>query len=220
MDSKRLPFPLQNNYGPVHNLAYRLACHQLIGIDDVEEQCRKSGAQYHFIDSRESITVRYLNRTYLITLPDVEISLIDSPEAVPVRDRILILHYMLTARGTSPANRLIAFHELPEGSVYYPTFAKRTIQPLVDNFGPDPSLLLEASRKLGGGKAAYGDTAVIINAFPHVPITIVLWRGDKEFPARGNVLFDAAITHYLSTEDITVLCETIVWRLVGLKRAA
>ena len=220
MKSKHLSLPRRENNGPANSLAYQLARQQLAGITDIEEQCRKGGAQYRLTNLGKSITVQYLNRTHLITLPDVEISLVDNPEEIPIRDRILILHYLLTARGTPPANKLIAFHELPEGSVYYPTFAKRTIQPLVDNFGSDPQLLLSLSRNLGGQKADYGDAAVAINAFPHVPITIVLWRGDSEFPARGNVLFDATISHYLPTEDVTVLCETIVWRLVGLKRSA
>ena len=198
----------------MNSLAYRLARQQLAGIPDIEEQCRKAGAQY----SEKSIILHYFNRTYFITLPDAEISLIDSSETIPIRDRILILHYLLTAGGTEPANKLIAFHELPEGNVYYTTFAKRTIQPLIDNFGSDSQLLLPLSRKLGGQKADYGDAAVTINAFPHVTITIILWRGDDEFPARGDVLFDATIAQYLPTEDVTVLCETIAWKLVGLKR--
>lgn len=215
MESKDLSLLRRENTGPANSLAYRLARQQLAGIPDIEEQCRKAGAQY----SAKSISLQYLDQTYIITLPDAEISLINSTEAIPIRDRILILHYLLTARGEPPANKLIAFHELPEGSVYYPTFAKRTIQPLVDNFGSDPQLLLPLGRNLGGQKADYGDAAVAINAFPHVTITIILWRGDDEFPARGNVLFDANISHYLPTEDVTVLCETITWRLVGLKRS-
>ncbi len=215
MESKKISLPPQENTGSVNSLACQLARQQLAGIPDIEEQCRKAGAQY----SGESITLQYLNRTYLITPANAEISLIDSLEDIPIRDRILILHYLLTSSGEPPANKLIAFHELHKSNIYYPTFAKRTIQPLLDNFGSDPKLLLQLSRKLGGQKTDYGDVAVTINAFPGVPITIVLWRGDSEFPARGNVLFDATISHYLPTEDVTVLCETIAWRLVGLKRS-
>ena len=67
---------------------------------------------------------------------------------------------------------------------------------------------------MGGCKADYGDAAVTINGFKMVPVTIVLWRGDEEFPPRGNILFDSTIPEYLSTEDITVLCDAIIWRLV------
>ena len=68
--------------------------------------------------------------------------------------------------------------------------------------------------KLGGRKAGYGDVSVTINAFPRVPVTIALWRGDDEFPPRGSVIFDSNISDYLSAEDIRDLCATIVWKLI------
>ena len=74
--------------------------------------------------------------------------------------------------------------------------------------------MIAAAEKLGGRRVDYGDIAVTIDAFPRVPVTMVLWRGDAEFPPEGNILFDSTITDYLSAEDINVLCETIAWRLV------
>ena len=219
MESKRLILPEQKNYEYAYELAYKLACEQLTRIDDIEQQCRKSGAQYQVIDSKKAIIIQYLNQSYLITLPDIEISLMGSTEEVPIRAKVLMLHYFTSAKGTPAANRLIAFSELPEGKVYSPTFSKRTIKPILEHFGKEPRLLVDAGEKLGGHKADYGDTAVTINAFSYVPITIILWRGDDELVPQGNIVFDATISDYLSTEDITVLCETITWRLIDcLKR--
>ncbi|GAJ24463.1 unnamed protein product, partial [marine sediment metagenome] len=157
-------------------------------------------------------------QSYLITLPNIEISLVDSAEEVTIRDKLLILHYFTSAKGTPATNRLITFRELPEGSVYSPTFSKRTIKPLLDHFGKEPRLLVDAGEKLGGHKADYGDTAVTINAFNRVPLTIILWQGDDELAPQANVVFDANISDYLPTEDITVLCETITWRLIKYLR--
>jgi len=196
------------------NLAYRLACEQLVKIDDLKEQCHKSGAQYLEIDTGKAIIVEYLNRSYQVTLPDVDISLIDSPEEVPIKDKVLILHYLTRAKGTPIANRMISFKELPEGSNYFPTFSNRTVRPLLHHFGQEPHQLVDAAEKLGGYKVDYGDVAVTIKAFSHVPITLVLWWGDEEFAPSGSIIFDATIADYLSTEDITVLCETIVSKLV------
>ena len=137
-----------------------------------------------------------------------------------MRDKLIMLHYFLTAKGTPPTGKLITFRELPEGSVYQTTFAKRTVQPLLDNFGKEPDRLLSVSQTLGVHKANYGDTAITISAFSRVPITIVIWQGDDEFTSQGNVLFDANISDYLPTEDITVLCEIIAWKLVRYLRAA
>jgi hypothetical protein len=147
-------------------------------------------------------------------LPHADISLTDSPEEVPTRDKVLILHYLILAKGTPIANKMITFKELPEGFNYFPSFSNRTIRLLLDHFGNEPSRLVDAAAKLGGHKADYGDVAVTINAFSYVPITLVLWRGDEEFAPSGSIIFDATISDYLSTEDITVLCETIIWKLV------
>ena len=215
---KNSPLPNQKNDEYGYKLAYKLACEQLAKVDDVEQQCLKSGARYLVIDSQQVIIIEYLNQSYQITLPDIEISLMDSGEEVPIRDKILILHYLTLAKGIPITNKLSAFKELPEGANYFPTFSKRTIEPLIDNFGQQPYLLVDAAGKLGGHKVDYGDVAVTISAFSRVPITLVLWQGNEEFPPRGNILFDATISDYLSTYDITVLCENITWKLVKFLR--
>jgi len=219
MKNKGLSLPDVNNSEYGYGLAYKLACEQLAKVDNIEQQCLKSGAKYQAIDSKKVIIVEYLGRSYIITLPDIEISLKDIEETVPLRDKILILHYLVQARGTPLASKVIAYKELPEGAHYFPTFAKRAIKPIIDHFGQEPQKLLDTAAKLGGRRTDYGDIAVTINAFHQIPITIVLWQGDKELPPECNIIFDASISDYLSTEDINVLCEIIAWRLVKLQRA-
>jgi hypothetical protein len=214
MENKDLILPDQKNYEYAYKSAYELVCAKLVRIDDIKQQCRNSDALYQIIDSQKTIIIQYLNQSYSITLPDVNISLVDSTEEVPIKDKVLILHYFTLAKGTPATGKLITFRELPEGKVYSPTFSKRTIKPLIDNFGRETKHLLKIAEILEGYKTDYGDTAVTINAFSRVPITFVLWQGDDEFEPQGNVLFDANITDYLSTEDITVVCETITWRLI------
>lgn len=206
----------QNTFEYGYELAYKLACEKLARIGDIEQQCLKSSARYLEIDSRKVIIIEYLNQSYLISLPGIEISLMNSEEAVPIKDKILMLHYLTSAKGTPLSNKMIAYKELPGGINYFPTFSKRAIKPLLDHFGKEPHRLLDVAGKLGGHKADYGDVAVTINAFSRVPITLVLWQGDEEFPPRGNIMFDSTISEYLSTDDINVLCETIAWRLVRL----
>lgn len=201
---------LPNSREQAHELAYKLACEKLVSMD-IEQQCHRSGA--HYID-RNRITIEYLNQSYLITLPDVEISLRDSQEEVPLKDKILILHYLTSTQSTPAINKLVTFRQLPGGASYFPAFSQRTIKPFLNHFGTEPELLADAAAKLGGYKANYADVAITVDAFPRVPITLALWRGDDEFPPRGSIMFDASISHYLSTEDITVLCETIIWKLV------
>lgn len=213
--TKRHPaLPAQPVREYAHGLAYKIATERLAGIKDFQEQCRKSGARYS--PAHNTVVIDYLNRQYQIDISCREITAANSAEAVPIRDKILILHYFLRAAGTPLSGNLITYKELQEGINYYPTFFKRAIDPIVGNFKDTPQKLPETAAALGGVKSDYGDTAVTIKAFPYVPLTIVLWRGDKEFPPDGNIMFDSTITDYLPTEDITILCETIAWRLVRL----
>jgi hypothetical protein len=193
------------------DLSYKFACEELAKISDVQEQCRKSGARY--IGPNE-IVINYLNQLYHIILPDGKILLENSDIEAPLRDKILILHYFTGAKGTAATGKLIAYKQLPGGISYFPAFSQRAIAPLVKNFGKNPELLRKAAAKLGGSEAEYGDVSVNVNAFDRVLITLVLWRGDEELAPNGNILFDANISDYLSTEDVTVLCETIIWKLV------
>jgi hypothetical protein len=218
MNNSLLSLPEQKNYEYGYKLAYELAGEKLAKVDTVEQQCLNSGARYQVIDSQKLIIIEYLNRSYQITLPDIKISLVGSEEEVPLRNKVLILHYLTQAKGTPLANEVIAYKELPEGSNYFPTFYKRAIKPLVDHFGRQPQRLIDAAKKFGGYKVDYGDLAVTINAFKQVPITLVLWQGDEEFPPEGNILFDATVSDYLSPEDINVLCEIIAWSLVKFLR--
>jgi hypothetical protein len=193
------------------DISYKLAREQLAKISNIEEQCRKSGADYL---GPHKIGINYLNQLYHILLPDVKVLLGDGSMEASLRDKILILHYFAGAKGTPVSGKLIAYKQLPGGVSYFPAFYKRAINPLIKHFGKSPELLRKMAAKLGGREAGYGDVSVTINAFDHVPITLVLWRGDEELAPNGNILFDANISDYLSTEDVTVLTETIIWKLV------
>jgi hypothetical protein len=200
-----------------YELSLRLAREQLATID-IAQQCHNSGAVFH--PSRQAVELVYLNQPYLITVPGGEISTADSLEEVQIRDKILILHYFITAQDVPISHNLISYKELPEGAGYYPTFSQRAIKPFVKAFGGEPQILTPVAEKLGGRRADFGDVSATINAFPRVPVTFVLWRGDAEFPPEGNILLDRTISHFLPPEDIIVVCETVSRKLVKLLKEA
>jgi hypothetical protein len=171
------------------------------------------------LPSRKVVKIDYLKRSYIISIPSGEISYETDSEAVPLRDKILILHYFIQAKGTSFSGKTITYKELHDGINYFPVFSKRTIQPLVKFFGNEPGELLKTARVLGGEKADYGDMAVTINAFTYVPVTFVIWQGDDEFPPEGSLLFNNTINDYLTNDDIHALCENIIWSLVRIKQS-
>ncbi len=198
--------------------AFQLAREQMLKLADIEEQCRRSGAGFRVSSPQKEVILRYLNCSYTICFPDAQVSSVNGNEPVPVRDKILLLHYFVTAKGTPATHELITFRELPEGKVYYPTFYQRTIQSFLNYFSRQPQLLLEAGKRIGARQADYGDFAVTVDVFSRVPITFILWRGDAELATQGNIVFDANISDYLPTEDIIIACENTIRQLIKTMR--
>jgi hypothetical protein len=199
-------------------LAYRLAREELAGMD-IKQQCSRSGAHYVHPDR---VTIEYLNQPYVISIPGMEISLSDSQkhgegeatrDDIDLKDRILILHYLITAKGTPNTGKLIGFKQVPGGLFEYASLSREVLAPLLRQFDKEPERLVEATANLGGSEVGYGDAAVSIKAFPNVPVVIVLWHGDDEFPPNASILFDSTVSDYLSTEDMSVLCGRITEKL-------
>ncbi|MBA4423017.1 MAG: hypothetical protein C0390_07930 [Syntrophus sp. (in: bacteria)] len=203
------PLPSPGGYERAYAESYDLAFNKLRQAD-LADVCRKSGAVP--VDAN-TVRLRFLNRDYQIDRLADAVTLGPETEPMPIAERLLILHYLVTAGGTPPGTEQISFKEVPEGVVYYPTFYKRAIRPLLPKFGATPANLIPAAAMFGGCDAHQGDAAVTIQAFPKVAITWVLWRGDDEFPAEGTILVDRNIQDYLPTEDIVVLCQTIAIKL-------
>lgn len=214
MVRKKLTLPPWQNYEYGYTSALEVVTKQLTEVKDVELLCRRSGAQYQFIDSKKKAHLIYLNQPYQISFPDIGVVRLNSKRKVASRDKVLILHYLSLAKGAPLTSRIISYRDLPDGNIYLPSFTKRAIRPLIDNFGGSYKKLIQEARKFGGRQASYGDVSVIIEAFPHVPVFLVLWRGDEEFPIEANILFDSSISDYLYPEDINVLCQTITWKLI------
>jgi len=215
---KRILIPEQRNYAQALSQALEIARVKL-SISDIRELCRRSGAEYSETAIEKVAAIAYAGKEYHVALPDADVVCVESGEKLLPRERLLVLHYLLTAKGMPLARRSITLKEIPDGLSYFPTFTKRALKPLIDNFGKEPGRIIEAAGKLGGRKSEYGDASATIDVFPYVPLTFVLWRGDDEFQAAASVLFDASITDCLSVEDIIVLSEIMAWKLVrGLEQ--
>lgn len=203
------PLPSPGGYERAYAESYDLAFDKLKQAD-LDDICMKSGATQ---TDAGTVQLCFLNRNYRIDRRQGDVSLLSGAESVPISERLLILHYLVTAKGTPVRDEPISFKELPEGMVYYPTFYKRAIKPLLSKYGASPERLIEAAARSGGVAVHQGDAAVTVRAFPRVAVTWVLWGGDEEFPAEGTILVDRSIQDYLPTEDIVVLCQFIAIKL-------
>lgn len=204
----------QENY----QLARQLAVEKLRTTDVQERALRCGGRWQSGPGGGSAISLRCLGREIVLSFPEGRIEEADGHGPVPLREEILLLHYVEKGTGSPLASRWISFAEIPGGAFYHPVFRTRCQAPLVRTFGQNVEGLKEAAAEFAGAPLGMGDAGVIIPALPCVPLGLVLWRGDEEFPADGNVLFDASVSEYLPVEDIVILAETVVWKLVKRRK--
>ena len=162
---------------------------------------------------KESATLRFLGLSLSLEDGMVHDDLRNCPfpEAAP---RIYCaLSGYAEAEPVPEASKLVSFRQLPRGHAYHKAFLGRTVLSIQRVFGPKPRMLVEAAKLLGGSEVNYGDCSVRVNSLPLVPITVVLWAESPEFPASANMLFDASISHYLTTEQVAMLGELTSARL-------
>ena len=180
--------------------------------------CRNAGAALLARPAEKIITLPFFLRPVEITYPEGRITYAGGAEAPSLQEQGLILHYLLGVRDIPLTNELITFREIPSGEFYYQPFLKRAKVPLVDAFGLHHELFRRAGEKLAGTDAKIGDISLTFRPFPKIPITLVLWKGDDEFPPEGNILFDSSIKHFLGGEDIAFLAGITVYKLISLSK--
>lgn len=167
----------------------------------------------------DAIRVPFLNRSYHVAVPGFAFTdTAPEPKDVPIQEQVLILHYLQAKGLLFPTGNWVAYREIQGASFYFSAFVKRAIDPLKKTFGENIQGLIRAAAHLGGTAISAGDAAFEFRLFPRVPVQLILWEGDSEFPAEANILFDDTIGDILSAEDIAWLSGMLVYRLMALSR--
>jgi hypothetical protein len=183
---------------------------------DPQALSRKSGTHYGSDSQGGIFELPFINRPITVSWPEGRITGPDPAQELSLQEQVLILHYLLQVTEAPLTMNWITFREIPSGEFYYSAFVKRAKEPLVKTFGHRPQLLADLGSQLGGTRWEEGDVSVYFQAFPKIPVCLVLWAGDDEFPPDGNILFDASIAQFLSAEDVAVLSGMVIYPLVGL----
>lgn len=129
----------------------------------------------------------------------------------------LILVYLQTADGAPSADRWISFRELPHGTFYHQAFQGYAPNRLTKRWGNDLEGFVVACCALDGDPLEFGDACFAFKVMPRIPVTVVYWLGDEDFPSRASVLFDANAHHYMVTDGLAILGNQLVGKILKAK---
>ena len=169
------------------------------------------------ISDSSVLEIPFLNNLYSVSFP--EFAFEDKSErsrGIPLQEQVLILHYLEAGSPSKLEEKWVSYREIPGATFYYGPFVKRAIEPFKKVFGQNIPGFSKAAGHLKSRAVELGDAAFIFQMFPRVPVQIILWQGDDEFPPEANIVFDGSIGGILSPEDIAWLASLLVYRLVAL----
>jgi hypothetical protein len=102
-----------------------------------------------------------------------------------------ILHYLAGAKELPLAGQLVRPDNLKGGHLFSKGTHVLPLNALSEKYHADIDGFLLKGRTLGAEKLQYGDCAIKLLPMPRLPVTLIFWKGDDEFPPRSDLLFDS-----------------------------
>jgi len=189
---------------------------------NLEDIAGKTGAQ---INGRGELVLSFFEKSVLIDLNKSKIYVLNSKygdlpepdsekfEQLDLFSSTIILHFLLTADGTSLSGEWILYRELPDG-LFYASTIPGVLQPLAKKYESSPNEFLGKLLEIGGEKNKNFKFSGLIYPFKKFPVLFIIDEKDEEFDANIRVLFDSSASHYLKTDVIKTLLVYIVKKLL------
>jgi hypothetical protein len=125
-----------------------------------------------------------------------------------------LIHYILKGSRTRPDGRFVTFAELAGPLFKQGSYSKSALErPIIKRFqGRIQELLAVAASVDGlqGGEAGLGSVSLIFDLLPHIPLQLIFYDRDDEFPARATILLDLNATQLIDFEVLAVLVTIFV----------
>ena len=108
--------------------------------------------------------------------------------------RLSILTYLTSAKDIPLTGELVRPSDQSGGGIFVRGTHVIPMDMVAEAFGDDKDKLINATKGLGGLRREYGDVSIELLPLRRVPMTVVIWLGDEDFPPKASLLCDATCT--------------------------
>lgn len=173
-----------------------------LGKAKPEEICHRALASYN---SQKGFLLNVLNQVFQI-LPQSRsiVSLYSNVTYIKSFELdLVILTYLLRAQAVELRGDMVSEKQLPGGETFFRGPHKLNTLPMERKFGENREAFLAAGKRLNGTvRGDVGHAATRLPVLPRVPVTLILWEKDDEFPAYITVTFDSTVSLHLPLDII------------------
>ena len=168
---------------------------------------------------KSQFIIKLMGENVIVKYPTAEVFKEDGSEIQKYPPKTLILRYLINAKGVEPLKRDITYRDVDGGNVYYNNFYGRCLLRLAKTFGNNIGKFKDVFEKLGAEKVDMGDAAYKFQFLNNIYVTFAIWKGDDEFQASSQILFDGNVPFYFSAEDLAVVGDVSIGTITSLAYA-
>jgi hypothetical protein len=116
--------------------------------------------------------------------------------------RLSFLWYLVNAKDIPLSGKFVRPADLKGGQLFFRGTHVIPLERLAEIYCSDIKGFIMKGKGLGAEKLTFGDASIKLLPLPRVPVVLILWGGDEEFPARADLLFDSSCEFHLPLDII------------------
>ncbi len=102
------------------------------------------------------------------------------------------LWYLIHAKDIPPAGKLVKPVNIKGGEMFFRGSHVLPLERLAERYGSDKENFIKKGKELCANAVDYGDASLRFLPMPRIPVTLILWLEDEEFPPRADLLLDSS----------------------------
>jgi hypothetical protein len=171
--------------------------------------------------SEQLMTIDFLGRTYQITKAGVQLLADSANDTVHVNFLSVLVYYAVSKGSTEPLYDFCLMHNFAQGlfSSDNTSTLNWMTAPLRKEFSEDYQQFCDAAQELGmvyERSRVQGEYTWSYQLLPKMPIKVIYYDADDEFPCDIKILYDKTALQFLEFEPLAVLNGCFITTLAGI----
>jgi len=175
---------------------------------DPEEVVSRTGCRFDKI--REQYFVTIWGHKYCVDLKNHEVRSEESGlKTYQEYLHLFILYYLMKSKNIPPSGEWVSEKDIPGGAAFFRGPHTIPTDWITGRFGDNIDFFKTESEKSGGIPIELADAAFLFRITPTLPVAVLYWQGDEDFPSEAKLLFDRTIEQHLPLDIIYALAVEI-----------
>ncbi len=171
---------------------------------DPDEVISRTGCRFDQI--KRQYLVNIWGHTYCVDLNEYEVR----PEAMDLKAHhsyfdLFVLYFLMKSKKLLPSGVWVSEKDIPGGAAFFRGPHTIPTDMITAKFGEDIDSFKKECEKLGGNPIDMADAAFLFKITPTIPVAVLYWLGDEDFPSEAKLLFDKNIEQHLPLDIIYAL---------------